>query len=274
MKIIQKDMQYLIGHKIFILNEKEYNPVLKNNIRCFQPLDYQNSFKWTIILNKACDAWAYFKYVVDSENKPKDYLMLDANQKYEQLTCYRIKDVIGKRITEIVCDKEDCAHELIKKFYRTAIKGDKQNFYLTSKLTGKKYSAFVYSPAQNFFMIIFKEIPQTGNILLDNCKIIALHLNEVSASEAVTIETINPFKLEKVKKIAMVSSEIARYLGIIKNNGLEKNTVVKGLNQRLLSKSEKNSIKKLESKNIKMLSRYEGTAQNTEGEIVYFMING
>src|SRR3972149_1780727 len=142
-------MEYLIDNKILILTGKEYFPNFKDNIYyCFDSLNYRGIFNWSMIFNKMRDAFVCFKYQVDSKNKPKDCIFLEANDKYEEMTCYRKKDIIGKKITEIVFRKKDCAQELIKKFYRTAINGTEQNFNLSSKLTGKNLAPFGKIPVK------------------------------------------------------------------------------------------------------------------------------
>jgi len=271
-------MEYLIDNKILILTGKEYFPNFKDNIYyCFDSLNYRGIFNWSMIFNKMRDAFVCFKYQVDSKNKPKDCIFLEANDKYEEMTCYRKKDIIGKKITEIVFRKKDCAQELIKKFYRTAINGTEQNFNLSSKLTGKNYSAFVYSPLKNFFAIIFKEIPDTTDIqnrYRNDYKKVIDTLNQVCASQAIITELENPFKLENTRKLRMVSSEVAEYLEIIeKNIKFKKPALVTGLNKIILPSVKKLLVEKLESREVNILSKYEGPDKKTKKIDIYFMIH-
>jgi hypothetical protein len=270
--------EYLIDDKILILNEKEYIPNFKENIDyCFNSLDYQDVFNWSIIFNKMHDAFAYFKYEVDSNNKPKDYIFLEANDKYAEITCYRKEDIIGKKITKILCRKKDTAQELIKKFYETAINGSEQNFYLASKLSGKNYSAFAYSPLKNFFAIVFTETSDSASVKkrYQNYYVkVSDILNQVCSSQAIITELENPYKLKNPSKLGIISLGVAKYLGIVgKNIKLEKPTLVTGLNKIILSSDKNFSLEKLKSGKVNMLSKYEDPDSKTKKNDVYFMIN-
>ncbi|MGM0364995.1 MAG: hypothetical protein ACQEP5_00495 [Actinomycetota bacterium] len=269
-------MEYIIEDRIFILNEKEYKPRLEDDIYCLESIDCQDTFNWILILDKMRDAFAYFKYQVDAKNKPKDYILLDANHKYEKITRYEKKEVVGKKITEIECDKKNCAHELINKFYRTAVKGTEQNFLLSSKLTGRNYTAFVYSPSKNFFVIIFKEVPEKNERknYLNGYRIVIDYLNRVCRSRAVITETNSPSKYGNTRNLKMVSSEIAEYLGIIdKNIRLEENTVITGLDRISIPPDKKSTVEKLESGKVNILSKFQSPSEKAKKDEIYFMIN-
>lgn len=275
---MNKLKEYLIEDKVLILTEKEYVPNFKDDVRyCFDYLNYQNVFNWNIIFNKMNDAFVYFKYQTDFNNRPKDYIFLEANDKYEEITCYRKKDIIGKKITEILDRKKDTAQELIKKFYKTAINGEEQNFNLSSKLTGKDYSAFAYSPLKSFFAITFKETPDTADMKkrYQNYYIkVTDILNQVCTSQAIITELENPYKLKNTRKLGMISLDIAKYLGILdKNIRFKKPILVTGLNKIILSSDKNFSLEKLKSRKINMLSKYEDPDKKIKNIDIYFMIN-
>ena len=275
---MNKPIEYLIDDRLLILPEEEYIPNFRDDILyCFDSIGYQNVFNWSIILNKTSDAFVYFKYQVDSYNKPKDYIFLYANDKYEEITYYRKKDIIGKKITEILYRKKECAHELIKKFYETAINGTEQNFYLSSKLTGKNYSALAYSPLKNLFAITFKETPDTADMKkkYQNYYIkVTDILNQVSTSQAVITELENPYILKNPRKLGMISLDIAKYIGILdKNVKLKKPTLAAGLSKNILSSDKKNSLEKLESRKVNLLSKYKDPDSKIKKNDIYFMIN-
>lgn len=270
-------MEYLIDDKILILVEKEYTLNIKKNICFFDSLNYSGIFDWRIIFNKMLDGFVYFKYIVDSKNMPKDYVLVGANDKYEELTGYKKIDVIGKKVTEIVGGKKDYAQELIKKFYKTAMNGIEQHFNLFSKFACKNYFVFVYSPLKNYFAIIFKEIPDSVDMqkkYRNNYKKITNILNLVCTSKAVIIELENPIKIENTKKLGIISSEVAKYLGLVdKNTTLKNSTLISGLNKIILPLNKKLSIKKLESEEVNKLSKYEDFQNITKKLNIYFMVS-
>ena len=275
---MNKLREYLIDDRLLILPEEEYIPDFRDDIfYCFDSISYQNVFNWRIILNKTSDAFVYFKYQIDSNGKPKNYIFLEANDKYEEITCYKKKDIIGKKITEILYRKKDCAQELIKKFYETAINGTEQNFNLSSKLDGKNYSAFAFSPLKNFFAIVFRETPENANMQkrYQNYYIkVTDTLNQVRSSQLIITELENPYKLKNTRKLGIISLDVAKYLGILdKSVKLKKPTLVMGLDKNSLPSDKRFSLEKLESRKVNMLSKYKNPDNKIKKNDIYFMIN-
>ncbi len=267
-------MDYRIDNEILVLKNNTYliNPT---DADCFNNFNFQGFFEWSLVLNKKRDALAYFKYL-SKNGKPRDYVFLDANYKYEKLTCYFKKDLMGKRITEIGCDKKECTKELIKKFYNTAFQGIEQNFDLTSRMTGKKYSALAYSPSRNFFLMIFRELPLTPDIknnYISDCKQVADNLNRVSRSEAVITEIKNPFRMSGSRTLKIISAEVAKCLGLIEKDAqVDNNIKLGGLGKSLLTGNRKAFIKKLEPKGIKALKKHRESLPK-EKDPIYFMLH-
>ena len=269
-------MEYLIDDRVLILSGKGYAPNFSDkNYYCFDYVDYQDIFNWNMIFNKTRDAFVYFKYQLDANNNPKNYIFLAANDKYEEITSYKKEDIIGKKITEIIEHKKDAAQELIKKFYKTAVNGEEQIFSLSSKLTEKNYSALAYSPAKNFFAMIFKPAPDTADLktsYLDDYKKVADILNQVYASQSVITELENPYESKNTRKLGMVSCDVAKYLGIIdKNIKLKKSTLATGLKKIIPPHEKQLALKKLESKEVNILCKYEDAGIKIKKNDIYFM---
>jgi len=268
-------MEYVIDQRVLILSGKGYVPTfIDKNYYCFDCVDFKNIFGWSMIFNKKRDAFAYFKYQVDASHNPKNYIFLTANDKYEEITSYKKEDIIGKKITEIIKTKKDCAQELIKKFYKTAINGEDQNFNLSSKLTGKNYSVLAYSPFKGFFAMIFKAIPDIEDMrvsYMEDYKKVAAILNQVCASQSVITELENPYESKRTRKLGMVSLDLAKYLGIIeKDIKLKESIFATGLKKINLSSDKQLSLKKLESGEVNVLCKYEDDGNKIKNNI-YFM---
>ncbi|MHB1346052.1 MAG: PAS domain S-box protein [Candidatus Humimicrobiaceae bacterium] len=269
-------MEYLIDDRVLILSGKGYTPNFTDkNYYCFDYIDCQDVFNWSTIFNKTRDAFVYLKYQLDANHNPKNYIFLAANDKYEQITSYKKEDIIGKKITEIMEHKKDASQELIKKFYKTALCGEEQNFSLSSKLTGKNYSVFVYSPYKNFFAMIFKLTPDISDIQTDylqDYKKVADILNLVYDSQSVITELENPYESKNTRKLGMVSCDVAKYLGIIdKNIKLKKSTLATGLKKIILPPEKQMTLKKMESKEVNILCRYEDVSNKIKKNDIYFM---
>ena len=272
---MKKDYEYLIDDRVLILSGKGCaSNFSEKNYYCFDYIDHQDIFNWSMIFDKTRDAFVYFKYLLDASNNPRNYIFLTANDKYEEISSYKKEDIIGKKITEIIDHKREGAQELIKKFYKTAINGEEQNFSISSKITGKNYSALAYSPAKNFFAVIFKATADIADMqadyLRDYKKVVDI-LNQVYASQSVITELENPYESKNTRKLGMVSCDLAKYLGIIdKDIKLKESTFATGLKKINLSPEKQMTLKKLESGEVNVLCKYENAGNKTKNNI-YFM---
>ena len=57
--------------------------------------------KHRLLLENLPEAFAYHQIVTDSEGKPVDYIFLDVNPAFENMTGLSRGDIIGKKIMQI-----------------------------------------------------------------------------------------------------------------------------------------------------------------------------
>ena len=76
------------------------------------------------------DGFAYHEMIFDEQNRPVDYLYLEINDAFERLT--GIKDVVGKRVTEIIPTIREDNPELLEAYGRVSLTGTPEELRPTS----------------------------------------------------------------------------------------------------------------------------------------------
>ncbi len=114
-------------------------------------MEYRSLFK------NMLSGLAYHKIIVDDQNQPIDYIFLEMNEAYERLTGFG-KDVIGKRMTEIIPGIRNYEPDLIEIYGNVALTGQKLSFEFFFEPLGLWFSVAVYSAEQGYFVTIYDDI--------------------------------------------------------------------------------------------------------------------
>ncbi|MGY5862030.1 MAG: PAS domain S-box protein [Candidatus Thorarchaeota archaeon] len=117
-----------------------------------------------ILLTTVPDGWAYHKIILDKNNKPVDYVFLEANDAFEEATGLKRKDIIGERVTKVIPGIEDAEPDLISFYGNVALTGksDKMEFYFEP--LDRLYSVSVSSPKKDYFVVVFQDITERRNV--------------------------------------------------------------------------------------------------------------
>ncbi|PKP09075.1 MAG: hypothetical protein CVU09_12875 [Bacteroidetes bacterium HGW-Bacteroidetes-4] len=117
----------------------------------------QNENEFRSLFENMSSAFAYHKIITDSNNKPIDYVFIDINNKYEELTGLKKEKIIGKRVLEIIPNLEQ---EWIEKFGQVALTGVPTEYTNYVEAFDRYYQTKVYSPQTNHFVVVFFEITE------------------------------------------------------------------------------------------------------------------
>ncbi len=58
--------------------------------------------QFDMFFDKMLDGFAYHKIVVDKAGKPIDYIFLEVNHAFEEMTGLKRERIIGKKVTEVL----------------------------------------------------------------------------------------------------------------------------------------------------------------------------
>jgi PAS domain S-box-containing protein len=106
------------------------------------------------------DGFAYHKILVNENNQPVDYVFLEVNDAFENLTGLKRKDVMGKKVTEVIPGIQESSFDWIRAYGIVALTGEEFRTEQFSEALGKWYSISAYSPKKGYFVAIFMDITE------------------------------------------------------------------------------------------------------------------
>jgi PAS domain S-box-containing protein len=104
------------------------------------------------------EGYSYCKMLFDDDGNPDDWIYLEVNQAFEQLT--GLKNVKGKRVTEVIPDVKELEPDLFEIYGRVALTGVHEKFELFFKPLNIWLNISVYMPEKEHFVAIFDNITQ------------------------------------------------------------------------------------------------------------------
>ncbi len=135
---------------LFAQNYKKYSEVAKE-------LEEQKVF-YEQIITQTPIAFAYHKIILDEKENPIDYEFLSINPAFEENTGLRVKEVLGKKVTEVLPDIKKGEFDWIKEYGKIALKQENKQFEEYSLPLQKWYKVNVFSPKKYYFITQFLDI--------------------------------------------------------------------------------------------------------------------
>ena len=109
------------------------------------------------------DAFAYHQVIYDQKGNPEDYLFLEINEAFEQLTGLKRDKVIGKKVTEVHPEIGDSAFDWIGVYAQVAGEGNSVRFEQYFEPAGRWYDVSAFSDAPGYFAVSFREVTTQKN---------------------------------------------------------------------------------------------------------------
>lgn len=106
------------------------------------------------------NGFAYCKILIE-EGNPKDFIYLNVNNAFESLT--GLKDVIGKKVSEVIPGIHESDPELLERYARVSQTLIPETFEIYLEALNMWFSISVYSPQQGYFVAIFDVITDRKN---------------------------------------------------------------------------------------------------------------
>ena len=89
---------------------------------------HRNEASYRGLFTNMASGFAHHRTIVDDAGKPVDYVFLEINRAFEQLTGLKREDVIGKRVTELLPGIENDPFDWIGKYGDIALNGGTLEF--------------------------------------------------------------------------------------------------------------------------------------------------
>lgn len=110
------------------------------------------------------DGRTYCRIVLDETGKPVDFMFLEVNDAFEELTGLKKTDILGKRATEVMPGIEHVHPELFEVYGRVALTGKRERFEIFFKPLNIWISNSVYCPRKGYFVAVFENITEQKQI--------------------------------------------------------------------------------------------------------------
>jgi PAS domain S-box-containing protein len=98
------------------------------------------------------EGFAHCRMIFEN-GEPKDWVYLSVNRAFEKLT--GLKDVVGKRVTEVIPGVVETDPELFKIYARVSLTGKPEQFEMFIQALRQWFAISVYSPEKEFFVVVF-----------------------------------------------------------------------------------------------------------------------
>lgn len=103
------------------------------------------------------EGFALHKIICDSEGMPVDYIFLEVNEAFENITNLKSEDIIGRKVSEVLPDIEEY---WIEKYGEVALTRKSLSFTSDLKSLNKYFSVNVFSPNEMEFAVVFTDITE------------------------------------------------------------------------------------------------------------------
>ncbi|MCW4018206.1 MAG: PAS domain S-box protein [Candidatus Bathyarchaeota archaeon] len=104
------------------------------------------------------NGFAYHKIIFDAESKPVDYVFLEINQAFEQITGLKREKLVGKKATNALPNVENSSAKWINVYGKVALTGITAKFKSYSQLTDKWFAVSAFSPEKGYVAATFATI--------------------------------------------------------------------------------------------------------------------
>lgn len=148
-------------------------------------MEYTEKF-YKLIIENMINAFAYHKIITNENNKPIDYVFIDVNTAFENMTGLKRNTIIEKRVTEVIPGIRNSEFDWIGYYGNAALNCTNGYFEQYSEDLGKWFAVAVFSYEKGYFVTIFNDITELKlkeqALIKSNADISSLY-EEISASE-------------------------------------------------------------------------------------------
>ncbi|MHC1685815.1 MAG: ATP-binding protein [Clostridiaceae bacterium] len=203
-EINEDNQNHIVGKNLLIESmEKELNMRLEaeHALR-------ESEAKFRALFNNMKLGHGYYKVIVDENNKPIDYIIVDVNEGYENISGFKRSDFIGRRVSEIFDQVKETRLELIESIGEVAITGKSISSEIYFEKIKTWYTIHYYSPEPGYAASVFMDITTRKNNELK------LEKTKLRLLESQKLARIGDWEYDGSTKQIYWSDEIYRIFGV------------------------------------------------------------
>lgn len=118
---------------------------------------HESEERYRSLFKHMLDGFAHCRMIYENDS-PKDFVYLSVNDSFERLT--GLKNVVGKRVSEVIPDIHQSNPELLEIYGRVALSGQTERFETYVESLGIWFSISVYCPRKEHFVAVFDNITE------------------------------------------------------------------------------------------------------------------
>ena len=116
----------------------------------------ESEARYRALFENMAEGFAYCKMLFE-DGRPQDFVYLAVNDAFRDLTGLK-KDVVGKKVSEVVPGLREADPELFKRYARVALTGEPERFEFYVTAMKMWFDLSVYSPRREHFVTVFDVI--------------------------------------------------------------------------------------------------------------------
>jgi len=121
---------------------------------------FMSTEQLNLFFEKMMDGFAYHKIVVDEAGKPVNYVFLEVNKAFEEMTGLKKEKIVGKKVTEVLKGIESDPSDWIGVYGRVALTGVPVQFESFAGSVGKWFRVSAYCPEEGYFVALFEDVTE------------------------------------------------------------------------------------------------------------------
>ncbi|KKN03973.1 hypothetical protein LCGC14_1102250 [marine sediment metagenome] len=118
----------------------------------------RSEFRYQSLFDNMLEGFALCEMITDKHNNPVDFIYLEINDAFEELTGLKREDVIHKRVTEAIPDIKNFEPNLFEIYGKVASTGEPTKFEIYFSPLNIWLSISVYSFKKGYFVAVFDNI--------------------------------------------------------------------------------------------------------------------
>ncbi|MDX9882613.1 MAG: PAS domain-containing protein [Prolixibacteraceae bacterium] len=122
-----------------------------------EPADFDMNTEFRLLTREMTTAFAFHRMIWDKDGNPLDYIFLEVNKKFEELTGLGSTQLIGKRVREVLPGLEQSWIEIYGEVAKTGKPAEFDNY---SRELDRYYEVKAYCPKPGYFAVTFNDITQ------------------------------------------------------------------------------------------------------------------
>lgn len=112
------------------------------------------------LINTSPFGYAYYKVIFDHDKRPLDYYFLDVNEAFEEITGLKRNEIINRKITDVIPQKNNFKFDSISYYGNLSLNGGCKSLEHYEEWSKKWYKIHAHSDKKGYFSTLFIDITE------------------------------------------------------------------------------------------------------------------